>query len=45
MNNYRSAGSISRGAFLVSVLICLSMFTTPVFAQYIGLQSGGSGSK
>ncbi len=40
MNHYRSvqsrfAGSLSRGAFVVSALICLSMFVTPVFAQYI----------
>jgi uncharacterized protein (TIGR03118 family) len=39
MNHYRSvqsrfAGSLSRGAFVVSALICLSMFVTPVFAQY-----------
>ena len=35
MNHYRSAGSISRGAFLVSALICVSIFASPVFAQYI----------
>jgi uncharacterized protein (TIGR03118 family) len=40
MNHYRSvqsrfAGSVSRSAFFVSALICLSMFVTPVFAQYI----------
>ena len=39
MNHYRSpqsrfARSLSRGAFVVSALICLSMFVTPVFAQY-----------
>ena len=40
MNHYRSvqsrfAGSVSRSAFFVSALTCLSMFVTPVFAQYI----------
>jgi uncharacterized protein (TIGR03118 family) len=35
MNHYRSAGSVSRGAFLVSALLGLSIFVTPVFAQYI----------
>jgi hypothetical protein len=40
MNHCRSvhsrfAGSLSRRAFVVSALICLSMFVTPVFAQYI----------
>jgi hypothetical protein len=39
MNHYRSvhsrfAGFLSRRAFVVSALICLSMFVTPVFAQY-----------
>jgi hypothetical protein len=39
MNHFRSvqlrlARSLSRGAFAVSALICLSMFETPVFAQY-----------
>ena len=40
MNHYRNlqsgfARSLSRAAFVVSALICLSMFAAPVFAQYI----------
>jgi hypothetical protein len=39
MNHSRSvqsrlARSVSRAAFAVSALICLSVFVTPVFAQY-----------
>jgi uncharacterized protein (TIGR03118 family) len=39
MNHFRSvqsrfARTFSRGAFAVSALVCLSMFVTPVFAQY-----------
>jgi hypothetical protein len=39
MNRSRSvqswlARALSRGAFAISALICLSMFETPVFAQY-----------
>ena len=40
MNHYRSvlsrfAGSVSRSAFFVSALMCLSMFAAPVSAQYV----------
>jgi hypothetical protein len=40
MNHYRSvlsrfAGSVSRGAFFVSALMCLSMFAAPLSAQYV----------
>ena len=40
MNHYRSvlsrfAGSVSRSAFFLSALICLSMFAAPVSAQYV----------
>jgi hypothetical protein len=39
MNHFRSvqsrlARSLSRSAFAVSALICLSVFVTPAFAQY-----------